>query len=634
MPMMNIGGTMVNLTDKEYKDIQKNLKSPEELALYKAYTSNRQGKNTKKEAAKTTNADWKNPEYVKGMIVQIGREQGLTDKEIEFALAIAAKESGFNVNAHNRGTAKNPEDSYGVFQINKDAHPDYTAGLDPIGNITYGVNFAAQKYRQAKGNARLAARMYNGSGRMAEQYADDFTKNYMPKYSKDYSEGKIAQIDPSQPIANVPTDITAQNETERIRTNYEQALTEARKNYNFANAKQVLDYYNQQYNAVLNNLRQSYPMATQEQIAAASQKYLDQIGLTRDFVQKQVDTIKELSSPEAVVDPRIKAYNEQSLALQQQLNAANPYTQLAQNAPIQMEPIDIEGLKATQASDRFGAALGAMTDPTAPRPDYAALKLQQASQLEQAARYNQAVENSRVAGLPIDYFLAGRGMDYNTLASLGQDRLANKQALYNAYLSNVVPNLNRDIATMTNTANTSAAQAMQEARLAEKQLADYNTERMKQEFALADKGLAGSNTLLNTALQGANAQDLANTTVVPSIYSTSEAATTSRLNQIDQAQAALEAARLKQQQDQATQNMTPVYTGMVNAGYSTNNPTLMNAGAAGYMTQAGYSPEQIQNILGSGQGGIRPQTNIGMIMPNAVYGGAMGVNGVNNNAQY
>lgn len=595
-----------------------NLKSDEEIALYKA-ASQRQQAQQQQQASTQVQADWKNPEYVKGMIVRIGKEQGLSDAEIQFALAIAAKESGFNVNAHNKGTKQNPENSWGVFQINTNAHPDYTGGLDPVSNIAYGTKFAAAKYRQAKGDPKLAARMYNGSGQMAENYSRDFIANYYPKYSTDYSSGKIATIDPSQPIAQAPLEQTTQKEIDRISDNYQRALQDARKAYDWSNARTAMEAYANQYNTVRNSLISQFPMATQEQIDNAANQYMEQIGFTRDFVNQQIATLQDASKRENIVDPAVAAYNQQSMELQNQLAEANPYTRLAQMAPIQdLQPIDIEKLKATQAADKFGTSFYAMQNPQVGRPDYSAMQLQQAQQLEQAARYNQAVEQARITGLPLDYFLTGAGMDYNALGTLGQNRLANQQAMENAYISNVVPNLNRDIASMTNTANTVGAQLAQEGRLAQQNLINANIEQLKQQYELARSGLGQVGGLLNTALTGANQQGVANTNVVPSIYATSEGNLTSRLNTMESNQRALEQAYLNQQaQNQPTINPITGANSLITAGTYGNNPALINTGAATTLGALGYDPQAIQAILGQGSGTVNvPQAGgLGFIPP-------------------
>ena len=605
---MTAGDNRYTLTAKEYAEMLSNLK-----ANQSKQNINKTEKDNKS-TPKNITPDWENPEYVKAMIVKIGRDQGLDDNEIQFALAIAAKESGFNVNAvGDKGS------SFGAFQINKPAHPDYNAGLDPIGNITYGVRFAANKYRQANRNARLAARMYNGSGPMAERYADDFIKNYLPKYSNDFTNGKIASVDPTMPIPSMPIEAQERQEQARLANDYANALEMTNRRYNWEDVNKAIKTYQDAYNDVYKQVEKLYPNFTPDQIATASKQYLDQIASIQNFTQQNINALQQANTREQLVDPLINAYNQQSIELQNQLAQANPYTQLAKNAPIRdLQPIDMEELRASQASDRFGASMAAMQNPNAPRPDYSALRLQQAQQLEQAARYNQAVENARVTGLPVDYFLSGRGMDYNAIANLGGNRLANMQALNQDYVQRIQPNVNTNIAGMVNQANVSGVNMAEKARLEEQALINANLERAKQLQALAQSGLGQQAQFMNTGLSGANAQNIAGVQSVAPIYGSTQGAMTSRANAIENNATALEIARQRALQGDQGANINPITAAnsAINAGVYSNNPQLINIGAGTTLNALGYTPEQVQGILSQGQGVNRQVAQMGMIMPN------------------
>jgi Lysozyme like domain len=64
--------------------------------------------------------------------------------EVDRALAVMQLESSGNPNAHNpRG-----EDSVGLFQINRQAHPSYGGGFDPEANVRYAAQlFSSQGWR-------------------------------------------------------------------------------------------------------------------------------------------------------------------------------------------------------------------------------------------------------------------------------------------------------------------------------------------------------------------------------------------------------------------------------------------------------------------------------------------------------
>ena len=70
-------------------------------------------------------------------IAQVARSAGLSGQAVAYAVAIALAESGGNPKAHNPGNGTTDiEDSYGLWQINILAHPEYTAQklYDPAGN--------------------------------------------------------------------------------------------------------------------------------------------------------------------------------------------------------------------------------------------------------------------------------------------------------------------------------------------------------------------------------------------------------------------------------------------------------------------------------------------------------------------
>ena len=295
--------------------------------------------------------------------------------------------------------------------------------------------------------------------------------------------------------------------------------------------------------------------------------------------------------------------------MQNQLAAANPYTRLAQIAPMEyVDPNRVKQLQDQKAvMDILGRSMG-----TGSAYDWAAHE-------QNKVKTAQAINLSNATGLPMEYFLAGAGMDYNTLGSLGQNRLANQQALTNAYMSQVIPSVNTATASMANNANTVGTQYAQEGRLAQQNLIDYNKEILKQNYDLAKTGLTGVGNITNTALSGANQQGIANTYVVPTVYGTAENNLTSRLNTIENNARALETANLnaEQERQKAAQNaVNPVSLGgqLVTAGVYTQNPQLMNAGAGVLLGQTGLPADTMQNILSNTQG-INRQQNSNAINP-------------------
>ena len=64
-------------------------------------------------------------------------------------LAIANQESGFNPNIVGD---KEKGGSYGLFQIHKPSHPDYTGGFDPRANAAYASKMMAGLLKTYKGD--------------------------------------------------------------------------------------------------------------------------------------------------------------------------------------------------------------------------------------------------------------------------------------------------------------------------------------------------------------------------------------------------------------------------------------------------------------------------------------------------
>lgn len=116
---------------------------------------------------------------IKRLIIKIASEEGV---DPAIALAIAEQESGFNPNARRKTS---DEDSIGLYQINRKAHPDYKGGASPEANIRYGLRYFKGQLARAKGNVPLALAAYNGGwgGRNYPQ-AKDYAKQAFGRIGK------------------------------------------------------------------------------------------------------------------------------------------------------------------------------------------------------------------------------------------------------------------------------------------------------------------------------------------------------------------------------------------------------------------------------------------------------------------
>ena len=102
----------------------------------------------------------KNNNYTTQQIKELIIEEALKQNvDPALALAVAEHESGFNPNAKNFTSA---EKSYGLFQINTKAHPNYKDGFDVKQNINYGVGILKDSLKKAGGDPYKALAIYNG----------------------------------------------------------------------------------------------------------------------------------------------------------------------------------------------------------------------------------------------------------------------------------------------------------------------------------------------------------------------------------------------------------------------------------------------------------------------------------------
>lgn len=115
------------------------------------------------------------------MIQEAAAANGVAPGEIAALMEI---ESSFNPNARSRTGA------LGLMQIQPDAHPGYSGGLDPRANIAYGTQYYASLRRMFGGDPVKAAGAYNaGPGRFDEYLKNgrplpQETVNHMRKFSQ------------------------------------------------------------------------------------------------------------------------------------------------------------------------------------------------------------------------------------------------------------------------------------------------------------------------------------------------------------------------------------------------------------------------------------------------------------------
>lgn len=121
---------------------------------------------------------------IQRMVIRVASELGINPA---IALAIVEQESGFNVGARN----SKGEDSYGLMQINRQAHPDYNPNSTPEQNVRYGLTFYKNLLARTNGNVEEALAAYNGG----------YNGRNIPA-AKNYARQVLSRVNKYSPVAN------------------------------------------------------------------------------------------------------------------------------------------------------------------------------------------------------------------------------------------------------------------------------------------------------------------------------------------------------------------------------------------------------------------------------------------------
>lgn len=124
--------------------------------------------------------------HIQNIIIRVAREEGI---DPVIALALAQQESSFNYLAIGDGGK-----STGLFQINSKAHPDYKRLDNPEYQARYAMRFLKGLLQKHNGDLYKAIRSYNGSGKMATDYANLFFSTNLPKFDREKKYGRGSQI--------------------------------------------------------------------------------------------------------------------------------------------------------------------------------------------------------------------------------------------------------------------------------------------------------------------------------------------------------------------------------------------------------------------------------------------------------
>ena len=363
---------------------------------------------------------------IKQMIVAEAQKQGVP---IELALAVAKHESGFNNLAKSKQNTDGSRD-HGVFQLNDKYHKLKNV-YDPNENIAYGIKHLKGLLAGAKGNIRKALSDYNaganatGKGR---KQGDAYAQKVMALMKNDNINGQVTGAaapvpQAGQDIGNVVSDIyqSGVKEGEDIYDKYIKNIGYDTKTY-----EKVRKQKQAEIEKVLKELSNLKTTATPEQVADITNRFTQAKDDMQNFYNTAIQGVQSGMGADRIDD----YYNKLAQADKQRLEemkAANPYTRLGQEAPINLDDYEKAAIM-TNLGARNQQAINSLRGLPSTPPDF------QAEQMR-IAQAQQAAEMARRTGLTPEQFLAGAQADYNNMGTVynnQQQALANLiQAAYN-----------------------------------------------------------------------------------------------------------------------------------------------------------------------------------------------------------
>lgn len=345
---------------------------------------------------------------IKNLIRLEAAKQGVP---VEVALAVAQQESGFNNLAQSKSNTDGSVDR-GVMQLNSKYHK-LKNWQDPIENIAYGIRHLKGLIAGAKGDIRKALSNYNagaGATGKARKQGDAYAQKVMALMNKG-NNGKVTGA--AAPVPNIATD-EANSIAENMANLYEGQISDSErllrqyflgKGYDDTYFNKINDKMQQKVDDARKRLEKIETSASPEKVAEitkglddAKAKYDENMnlaietaraGVPLDKINKYVNMIK------SATNENVKRMEE-----------LNPYTQLAQKAPANLDDYARAVNRAQQTNAMIRAnniAMGGQAQPV----DFG----NEALQLAQA---RQAAEMARQTGLTPEQYLQGQTMNYNT----------------------------------------------------------------------------------------------------------------------------------------------------------------------------------------------------------------------------
>ena len=404
-------------------------------------------------------------------------------------LAIANQESGFKPNLVGD---KDRGGSYGLFQIHKPSHPDYTGGFDPRANAAYASKMRAGLLKAYNGDVAKALWGYNaGSGNVARGIYPDSTKAYVKNVMANI--GRFGNVVPR----GQGNDTLATIQNQPLTGQVQPVLGRTQTNVISAGAAPQQQSYPIAYNAATG------------QVTGGAGSINDYAAALNSFVQDQksnnAELVKEgMTLNKDALDEQRRFREEAREGTYTPKEAAALYLdyvkQQSQNQPQQVPyDIDIDGYWRAVARDSAYASAGVKTN--------------YAEQYLNNAKMAQMLQQAKLTGVSPDMLgqqseaqmarekliadLAGKAMqfggaqDMGTYAKNSSDLAGNNIHLYTELLKSNNGNVQKAMEQLTSIYN----------RLLQNQQETYNT-NINSQTDLTKTGMQGVNAANTAKIQG------------------------------------------------------------------------------------------------------------------------------------
>ena len=404
--------------------------------------------------------NWNNKNEVKDYISLRARQLGMPESFIPVYIRQLERESGL-MHYSNGKVKRGGSGEYGIGQL----MPETAKSLgvanpsDPVQNIDGSIKYMVNALAHYNGDASKALMAYNAGFGAVDS-------GRIPKQSVAYAQGILGGT-PTGAAAPVPTSTSNDvNVANNIADLYESQISDAEKlikryftdkGYNdsyFQKIKKQSDEEIQKTKEALDKINME---ASPEKVAEitnrldnAKAKYDEKTNLAIEAAQQGVPLDK--------INNYVNMFKNATNENIQRMQEANPYTRMAQEAPIDLSGYNraMQINNAQQDLARGLASTGGV--PYMPPADFAARRMQE-------AQARQAEEMARRTGLTPEQFLSGATADYNTMGSALNNQQQVIAQLYNMAAQGDINARNQLVSLLGNQANAemTAAQNMQSA---------------------------------------------------------------------------------------------------------------------------------------------------------------------------